>query len=35
MRQNAEENSSEEEHRQEKVEANEWGEEYNDENIEH
>ena len=35
MRQNEEENSSEEEHWQEKVRANEWDEESNDEDIEH
>ena len=35
MRQNEEENSSEEEHWQEKVGANAWDEEFNDEDIEH
>ena len=35
LRQNEEENSSEEEHWQEKVRANEWDEESNDEDIEH
>ena len=35
MRQNEEENSSEEEHWQEKEGANEWDEESNDEDIEH
>ena len=35
MRQNEEENSAEEEHRQEKVGVNEWDEGSNEENIEH